>query len=150
MNQIYQKYNIDVKFDNEIQYNFFPKPHFSSKDLLILNDQTKVGEVKKFKIFIEFKNFFKFNQIQTQDVIFDKADLSIKKSDLSLFKNLLKIEPNRNKIKIKRSNIFFMNKEDEVLFINQINDSQFYYDLKNLKNVFVSKGKVFNLSLIHI
>ena len=144
-NQIYQKYNIDVKFDNEIQYNFFPKPHFSSKDLLILNDQTKVGEVKKFKIFIEFKNFFNFNQIQTQDVIFDKADFSIKKSDLSLFKNLLKTEPNRNKIKIKRSNIFFMNKEDEVLFINQINDSQFYYDLKNLKNVFVSKGKVFNV-----
>ena len=144
-NQIYQKYNIDVKFDNEIQYNFFPKPHFSSKDLLILNDQTKVGEVKKFKIFIEFKNFFNFNQIQTQDVIFDKADFSIKKSDLILFKNLLKTEPNRNKIKIKRSNIFFMNKEDEVLFINQINDSQFYYDLKNLKNVFVSKGKVFNV-----
>jgi len=144
-NQIYQKYNIDVKFDNEIQYNFFPKPHFSSKDLLILNDQTKVGEVKKFKIFIEFKNFFNFNQIQTQDVIFDKADFSIKKSDLILFKNLLKTEPNRNKIKIKRSNIFFMNKEDEVLFINQINDSQFYYDLKNLKNVFLSKGKVFNV-----
>ena len=144
-NQIYQKYNINVKFDNEIQYSFFPKPHFSSKDLLILNDQTKVGEVKKFKIFIEFKNFFNFNQIQTQDVIFDKADFSIKKSDLSLFKNLLKTEPNRNKIKIKRSNIFFMNKEDEVLFINQINDSQFYYDLKNLKNVFLSKGKVFNV-----
>ena len=144
-NQIYQKYNINVKFDNEIQYNFFPKPHFSSKDLLILNDQTKVGEVKKFKIFIEFKNFFNFNQIQTQDVIFDKADFSIKKSDLILFKNLLKTEPNRNKIKIKRSNIFFMNKEDEVLFINQINDSQLYYDLKNLKNVFVSKGKVFNV-----
>ena len=38
-----------------------------------------------------------------------------------------------------------MNKEDEVLFINQINDSQLYYDLKNLKNVFVSKGKVFNV-----
>ena len=144
-NQIYQKYNIVVKFDNEIQYNLFPKPHFSSKNLLILNDQTKVGEVKNFKIFIEFKNFFNFKQIQTQDVIFDKADFSVKKSDLSLFKNLLKIEPNRNKIKIKRSNIFFMNKDDEVLFINQINDSQFYYDLKNLKNIFVSKGKVFNV-----
>ena len=144
-NQIYQKYNIEVKFDNEIQYNFFPKPHFSSKNLFILNDQKKIGEVKNFKIFIDFKNFFKFNQIQTQDVIFDKADFNIKKSDLSFFTNLLKTEPNRNKIKIKRSNIFFTNKDDEVLFINQINDSQFYYDLKNLKNVLVSKSKVFNV-----
>ena len=69
----------------------------------------------------------------------------IKKSDLSFFANLLKTEPNRNRIKIKRTNIFFTNKDDEVLFINQINDSQFYYDLKNLKNVLVSKSKVFNI-----
>ena len=144
-NQIYQKYNLAIKFDNEIQYNFLPKPHFSSKNLSILNDQSKVGEVKNFKIYIDFKNFFKFNQIQTQDVIFDKAAFNIKKSDLSLFKKLLKIEPNRNKIKIKRSNIFFMNKDNEVLFINQINESQFYYDLKNLKNIFFSKGKIFNV-----
>ena len=144
-NQIYQKYNLAIKFDNEVRYNFLPKPHFSSKNLSILNDQSKVGEVKNFKIFIELKNFFKFNQIQTQDVIFDKAAFNIKKSDLSLFKKLLKTEPNRNKIKIKRSNIFFMNKDNEVLFINQINDSQFYYDLKNLKNIFFSKGKIFNV-----
>ena len=144
-NQIYQKYNLAIKFDNEVRYNFLPKPHFSSKNLSILNDQSKVGEVKNFKIYIDFKNFFKFNQIQTQDVIFDKAAFNIKKSDLSLFKKLLKTEPNRNKIKIKRSNIFFMNKDNEVLFINQINDSQFYYDLKNLKNVFFSKGKIFNV-----
>ena len=144
-NQIYQKYNIVVKFDNGIQYNFFPKPHFSSKNLLILNGQKKIGDVKNFKIFINFKNFFKFNKIQTQDIVLDKVDFNIKKSDLSFFTNLLKTEPNRNKIKIRRSNIFFTNKDNEVLFINQINDSQFYYDLKNLKNVLVSKSKVFNV-----
>ena len=38
-----------------------------------------------------------------------------------------------------------MNKDNEVLFINQINDSQIYYDLKNLKNIFVTKSKVFNV-----
>ena len=38
-----------------------------------------------------------------------------------------------------------MNKNDEVLFINQINDSDFFYDFKNLKNVFNLKGKVFNI-----
>ena len=144
-NQIYQKYNTKVKFDSGIRYNFFPKPHFSSKNLLILNDQRKIGEVKNFRIYINFKNFFKFNQIQTQDIILDKVDFNIKKSDLSFFTNLLKTEPNRNKLKIKRSNIFFTNKSEEVLFINQINDSQFYYDLKNLKNVLVSKSKVFNV-----
>ena len=144
-NQIYQKYNIVVKFNNFTQYNFFPKPHFSSKNLSILSEKRKIAEVKNFKIFIDFKNFFNFNRIQTQDVILDKADFNLKKTDLSFFTNLLKTEPNRNKLKIKRSNLFFTNKDDEVLFINQINDSNFYYDLKNLKNVIVSKGRVFNV-----
>jgi len=36
-NQIYQKYNTKVKFNSGIQYNFFPKPHFSSKNLFIFN-----------------------------------------------------------------------------------------------------------------
>ena len=79
-NQIYQKYNIVVKFDNEIQYNFFPKPHFSSKNLFILSDKRKIAQVKNFKIFIDFKNFFNFNQIQTQNIIFDKTDFNFKKS----------------------------------------------------------------------
>ncbi len=144
-NQIYQKYNIVVKFENEIQYNFFPKPHFNSKNLFILSDKRKIAEVKNFKIFIDFKNFFNFNQIQTQDVVFDKADFNFKKSDLAFFTSLLKTEPNRNEIKIKRSNLFFINRDNEVLFINQINDSNFYYDLKNLKNVLVLKGRVFNV-----
>ncbi len=144
-NQIYQRYNIEVKFDNKIQYNFFPKPHFSSKNLSILSDKRKIAEVKNFKILIDFKNFFNFNEIQTQDIIFDKADFNFKKSDLGFFTNLLKTEPNRNVIKIKRSNLFFTNRDDEVLFINQINDSSFYYDLKNLKNALVLKGKVFNV-----
>tara|TARA_B100000989_G_scaffold274087_1_gene232684 strand:- start:309 stop:1796 length:1488 start_codon:yes stop_codon:yes gene_type:complete len=144
-NQIYQKYNLVIKFDNVIQYNFFPKPHFSSKNLSILNDQKKIGEVEIFKIFIDFQNFLNFNQIKTQDIIFDKADLNIKKSDLNFFTNLLKTQPSRNKIKIKRSNIFFTNKNDEVLFINQINHIEFYYDFKNLKNILVSKGKIFNV-----
>ncbi len=122
-NQVFQKYNINIKFNNEIQYNFLPKPHFSSKNLFIINKKKKIGEVKNFKIFINFKNFFKFNKIQTLDIIFDKTDFNIKKSDLSFFTTLLKTEPNRYKIKIKRSNIFFMNNDDEVLFINQINDS---------------------------
>ena len=89
-NQIYQKYNTKVKFNSGIRYNILPKPHFSSKNLLIFNDQKKIGEVKNFKIFINFNNFFKFNQIQTQDIILDKVDFNIKKSDLSFFTNFLK------------------------------------------------------------
>ena len=144
-NQISQKYQIDIKFNNKISYNLFPKPNFSSKGLSILRNKKDIGIVKNFKIFIGFKNFFRINQIQTLDLVLDKSEFNIKKDDLVFFSNLMKIEPNKNKIIIKNSNIFFKNKADEVLFINQIKNSSLYFDLQNLKNVFTSKNKIFNV-----
>ena len=144
-NQIYKKYQINIKFNNKINYSLFPKPHFISKNLSIFHNKKKIGDVKNLKIFIGFDNFFKINQIETKDLILDKTDFSIQKDDLDFFINFLKIEPNRNKIIIKNSNIFFKNKNDEVLFLNQIKNSSFYFDFKNLKNVFESRNKVFNV-----
>jgi len=144
-NQIFQKYKINVKFNNKISYRLFPKPSFASKNLSILNNKNEIADVKNFKILINFRNFFRINQIQTLDLILDKADFNIKKNDLEFLFDLMKIEPSKNKITIKRSNIFFRNKNDEVLFINQIKNSSFYFDLKNLENVFTSKNKVFNV-----
>ena len=144
-NQIFQKYEIKLRFNNKISYRLFPKPNFSSKDLSILYDQKEIAKVKNFKIFISFKNFLKINKVDTGDLILNKADFNITKNDLNFFYNLMKIEPNKNKIIIKKSNIFFKNKDGEVLFLNQIINSSFYYDLKNFKNVFNSKNKVFNI-----
>ena len=110
-NQIFQKYQISVKFNNKISYKLFPKPNFSSKNLSILNDKKEIASVKNFKIFISVKNFFKINQVQTKDLILDKTDFNIKKNDLNFFINLMKIEPNRNKVIIKDSNIFFRNQK---------------------------------------
>ena len=144
-NQIFQKYGINIKFNNKISYNLFPKPNFTSKNLSIINNENEIAVVKNFKIFISFKNFFKINEIKSQDLIIDKADFNITKNDLNFFKDLMKIEPNKNKILIKRSNVFLKNKNDEVLFINQIKSSSIYFDLTNLENVFTSKNKVFNV-----
>ena len=144
-NQIFQKYKISVRFNNKISYRLFPKPNFSSNNLTILNNKNEIANVKNFKIFISFKNFFKINQIYTKDLLLDRSDFNIKNNDLNFFINLMKIEPNRNKVIIKDSNIFFRNKNDEVLFINQIKKNYFYYNFKNLKNVLNSKNKVFNI-----
>ena len=144
-NQIFQKYQVNVKFNNKINYNLFPKPNFSSSNLSILNNEKEIANVKKFQVFIDFKNFFKINKIKTLDLILDKTDFNIKKNDFNFFIKLMKIEPNKNKFIIKRSNFFYRNKNDEVLFINQIKKGSFYFDLQNLKNVFNSKNKIFNV-----
>ena len=144
-NQIYKKYNIDIKYNEEIKYGLLPKPHFVAKNLFILHDEKKIGVAKNFKIFISADKFFSINNVEVKDLIFNKTDFNIYKEDLVFFEKLLKTEPSENKIIIKNSNIFFKNNNDETLFINKIKKSEFFYDSKNLLNVFSSQNEVFNL-----
>ena len=58
-NQIFQKYQINVKFNNKISYKLFPKPNFSSKNLSILNDKKEIASTKNFKFF-DVRYFFFF------------------------------------------------------------------------------------------
>ena len=144
-NQILKNYNIDIKFNNKINYGLLPKPHFSAKDLVILRENKEIGFTKNLKIFIGIGQFFSINKINIQDLVFNKTDFNVYLDDFLFFQNLLKTEPNENKIFFKKSNIFFKNKSEEVLFINKIPNSKFYYDFKNLQTVLTSKNEVFNI-----
>ena len=144
-NHVLQKYNINISFDDELYYALIPSPHYLSKNVSILKDKRKIAKIEKMKILISSKNFFNFNKIFIKDIIFDKADFNIQLNDLSFFEKLLKTEPNENQIIFKNSNIFYENKYNEILFINKIRNSRFFYDSNNLQNVLVSENKIFNL-----
>ena len=102
-------YKIDLKFNEGLNYGLLPKPHFSSKNSVILRDKNEIASIDKFKIFISVGDFFSFNEAELKDLTFKKADFNIYKNDLMFFKELLNIEPNENKILIKDSTIFFKN-----------------------------------------
>ena len=144
-NQILKKYNIDIKFNEEIYYGLLPKPHFASKNLSIFNDKKEIAISKNFKIFIPIIEFFNFDSVVVKDFIFSKTDFNINIDDLNFFEKFLNTEANENKIQIRDSNIFFKNKNGEVLFINKIFNSSFYYDFNNLVNSLSSKNEIFNV-----
>ena len=144
-NQISNNYKIDLKFNKKLIYGLFPKPHFIAYDITILNGKKKIADVKELKIFIGLKKFFSINQVKIKDLVFKDVEFDINKNDISFFTKLLKIEPNDNKIEIKDSSIFFKNKDEEVLFINRIENIKFFYDPNKLANVLLSKNKIFNL-----
>ena len=73
-----------------------------------------------------------------------KNDFNIKIDDLTFFKKLLTTAPNENEIIFKNSNLFFRSNDDEILFLNKIYDSKFYYDSYNLENVLIAKNELFN------
>ena len=105
--KIKQNSKLDIKFNNEIRYSLLPKPHFLTKNLSINRDKKEIGLVKNFKIYISTGNFFKFNQIEIKDLVFNKGDFNISKEDFVFFKNLLNIQPNENKFFFKNSYVFF-------------------------------------------
>ena len=144
-NHIYKKYNFKIKFNHKLSYVLLPSPHFVSKNLIINKDQQEIGVAKKFKIFISAKNLFSFDRIKINDMFFEDTDFNISSKNLSFFTNLLKIEPNSHRIFFRDSNLFFKNKNEELLFLNKINDSEFYYDSLNLNNVFTSSNEIFNI-----
>ena len=145
-NQILKNYDLDLKFNEEINYILLPRPHFSAKNLSILRNKKEIGLTKNLRVFIGLGKFFSFrNEVEIKDLAFHKTDFNIYLNDFLFFKNLLKTAPNENRIFFKRSNIFFKNKNEDVLFINKIFDSKFYYDSNNLQNVLVSKNEVFKV-----
>ena len=144
-NQIFKKYNINIKFNEKIRYGLIPKPHFTSKNLSILNDEREIGLVENFKAFIDFGNLFSIENLEINDLILNKTDFSLNKKDLFFFEKLLKMEPNENQIIFKKSNIFFKDSNGDLLFLNKIDNSKFYFDSYNLENVLVSKNEIFNI-----
>ena len=124
--QILKKYDFDVKFNEEISYGLLPKPHFVAKNSTIIRNKKDIAEIKNFKIFISINDLISKN-LQIKDLVINRANFNIYKDDLSFFNNLLKTEPNEHKILINNSNIFFKSKNDEILFINKVYKSKFFF-----------------------
>ena len=74
-----------------------------------------------------------------ENVISIKKDIS-KEIELNISKAF-----DEKKIIFENSNVFFKNNKDEVLFINKISDSEFYYDSNKLENLFSSSNEIFNI-----
>ena len=144
-NHISKKYNFNLKFNEKVRYALLPKPHFVVKNLSIIKDKKEIGIIKNFKTFIGLGNFFLIDDLEIKNLSLANADFNITSEDLIFFEELLKTEPNENKIIFKKSNIFFKDIDEDLLFLNKIINSKFYYDSTNLENVLVSKNSIFNI-----
>ena len=143
--QLIKKYDISIKFNNDLIYSLLPKPHFLSKNLSIVRGDKEIGIVKNFRVYIKSGNFFRFNEIEIKDLNFKKTDFKIQKEDFVFFKNLLNVEPNENRVLFKNNNVFFITENEEILFINKIPEAKFYYDKNSLSNILTFKNEVFNV-----
>ncbi len=143
--QLQNKLGLNFKFSQNIKYNFFPRPHFTTTDTSILYDQNEISNIKNIKIFISIEDLFLVKNIKINDLIIENANFNLNVKNYNFFSKLLNENYKNGNLIVKNSNIFFRNSVDEVLFINKISKIKYYYESKELRNIFHSENEIFNI-----
>jgi len=143
--ELQSKFNLDFTFNQNIDYNFFPRPHFVSKDSYIIEKQKNIAKIKKIIIYVSLNNLFSIKSFNIKEVFLENTNFELDTKNSNFFIKLLNNNFLNTSLKIKNSNIFFRNLESEVLFINKIKNLKYYYDSKKLKNILYSKNEIFNI-----
>jgi hypothetical protein len=144
-NQLQKKLNFDFNLSENFEYNFLPRPHFIYRNSTISVNQNEISKIKELKVFISLKNLFSYENFKVRNLIIEKSNFNLDNQTYDFFTKLLDGEFKDGKLIIRDSNIFYRNKDDEVLFINKISNMEYFYDNKNLQNKIISKNEIFNL-----
>ena len=143
--ELLSKLNLDFTFTKNIKYNFFPRPHFVSREAYIIENQKNIAEINKIKIYVSLKNLFSPKNININQVILDNTNFELNNKNYNFFTKILDNNFLNINFEIKKSNIFFRNKENDVLFINKIKTLKYYYNTNELKNILYSENEIFNI-----
>ena len=137
--------NLEFNFEENLDYKFLPRPHFTTNNSSINFKEDKITEIKKLKVYVSLENLFSLQNIKLNHVILEKANFNLNKENNNFFYNLLDGNFNDFKFEILNSNIFYRSLENEVLFINNISNAKYYFDTKEIKNMLDAKNEIFNL-----
>jgi hypothetical protein len=143
--QLKRKFNLKFNLSQNFKYNFLPRPHFIYRDSSILKNQSEISKIEELRIFISLSNLFSYKNFEVKNLIIEKSNFNLNNQTYDFFIKLLDSNFREDKLIIKNSNIFYKNKDDEVLFINKIKNMKYFFDNKNFQNKLVSKNEIFNL-----
>ncbi len=139
------KLNLEFNFQENLNYKFLPRPHFTTNNSSINFKEDKITEIKQFKVYVSLENLFSLKKIKLNHVILEEANFNLNKKNYNFFYNLLDSNFNDFKFEILKSNVFYRNLENEVLLINNISNAKYYFDTKEIKNILYANNEIFNL-----
>ena len=145
-------FKIDFSTSSNISYYILPVPHFLIKDTKVIrNDLQKkrqLSEIKKLKVFISQKNFFKKEKINIKKILIEDANFSLKKDDIIFLNESTNKKFSTKKIKIINSNIFFKDNLGETIVIIKVPLASVFYDDIKKSNKFDLLGEIFKIPFL--
>ncbi|WP_440635340.1 AsmA family protein [Candidatus Pelagibacter sp. HIMB1746] len=139
------KLNLEFNFQEDLDYKFLPRPHFTTNNSSINSQEDKITEIKKLTVYVSLENLFSLKNIKLNQVILEEANFNLNKENYNFFYNLLDSNFNDFKFEIFKSNVFYRSLENEVLFINNIKNAEYFFDPKEIKNMLYANNEIFNL-----
>jgi hypothetical protein len=140
VSKLSDEFNINISNSYDISYRILPKPHYLIKDT-----KTTLAEIKDLIVYISQNNLFKKDSVRINEVVIEEANFSLLKDNLKTLYENSENKFSKKKIRINNSNIFFKNNLDEVISIIKISNAFYFFDEKNLSNLFDLNGEVFNI-----
>ncbi len=145
INQISDRYDIEIEFNEKVKYGLFPKPFFYTKNLDIKFKGKVIAISGYAKFYISFKNFFLSENILPKNLIFQDTEFNINYNNIDFFLKSLNSADKENQFIFKRSKFFYKDQSDDLLFLSKIKNFSFFYDDVNNFQKIQSNFKIFNI-----
>jgi len=145
-NQVSEIYNINIKFDKELEYALFPVPHFSIEEVQIESGSQIISNSKKTRFYISSKNNFEFDSIEISKLFFLETDFRINSSNFKFFIDLLNNRNSSQELRFIKNKIFYLDQNNEVIFFSDSKKIDYFYQ-ENLLNGLNAKLDIFNLPI---
>ncbi|WP_440938855.1 hypothetical protein [Candidatus Pelagibacter sp.] len=144
-NQILDRYEMKIEFNEKVKYGLFPRPFFYTKNLDIKYNEKVIANSGYVKFYISFKNFFLTENILSKNLVFQDTEFNINSNNINFFLKTLNSSDKENKFIFKKSKLFYKDQNDDLLFLSKINNFSFFYDVVNNLQKVKSNFEVFNI-----
>ena len=145
INQVSDKYDINIVFNEKVKYGLFPRPFFYTKNLDIKYNNKVLANSGYVKFYISFNNFFLSENISARNLIFQDTEFNINSNNISFFLKALNSFDKENQFIFKKSKFFYRDQDDDLLFLSKINNFNFFYDDVNNFQKVKSNFEIFNV-----
>ena len=148
--KLLKEFNLNAALSADITYKILPGPNFEISNVILSTDSDKkfddFVQIKKMKIYVFVTKLHKQEELEIKKIVFSQANININKDSFNYLNNFLKKKISSKKIEIKKSKIFFKEKNEDknTLALSSINSTKIFYDQKNNNNKLNIKGTIFN------
>lgn len=143
--KVSKDFKLNLKNISSVTYLMLPTPHFLIEecDIHFSNDpKEKILKAKHLKINVFSKNLHKKENIELKSIHLKKVDLDLQFIDIKNFYNHLKYNISKP-IYINKSNLFFRDKNKEIILISKIKNFEYFFDFQRKSKKLNVSGNLF-------